>query len=49
MEDRTQISNLYCKYLDEVPGLKLMPRNPNGRDAPWMFGAMVKSILFVIN
>ena len=44
MEDRTQIFNLYHKYLDGVPGLKLMPRNPNGRDAPWMFGVMVKSI-----
>ena len=44
MEDRTRISNLYRKYLDGVPGLKLMPRNPNGRDAPWMFGVMVKSI-----
>ena len=40
MEDRRRIAELYRKQLDSVSGLKLMPLNPFGKDAPWMFGVL---------
>ena len=43
MEDRLRITNGYRKELSGVSGLKLMPFNPYGKDAPWMFGVMVDS------
>lgn len=43
MEDRLRIANGYRKELSGVSGLKLMPSNPYGKDAPWMFGVMVDS------
>ena len=43
MLDRERIANGYRKQLAEITGLSLMPKNLYGRDAPWMFGVMVKS------
>lgn len=43
MEDRLRIANIYRKELSSISGLKLMPSNPYGKDAPWMFGVMVAS------
>ena len=43
MKDRTRIANGYRKELCNVSGLQLMPSNPHGSDAPWMFGVMVES------
>ena len=43
MEDRLRIANSYRKELSGISGLKLMPSNPHGKDAPWMFGVMVAS------
>ena len=43
MEDRLRIANCYRRELSDVPGLKLMPANPYGKDAPWMFGVMIAS------
>ena len=43
MEDRSRISKLYRKYLQGIPGLQLMPINPFGKEAPWMFGVLVNT------
>lgn len=43
MEDRSRIAECYCRHLAGVAGLTLMPKNPYGKDAPWMFGVMVDS------
>ncbi len=43
MRDRNRIGKSYCRHLSGVAGLTLMPRNPHGLDAPWMFGVMVDS------
>jgi perosamine synthetase len=43
MEDRNRISTLYREYLKDVPGIQLMPLNPYGKEAPWMFGVRVQT------
>ena len=43
MDDRMRITKSYRKKLSNTPGIKLIPQNPYGRDAPWMFGVMVES------
>lgn len=43
MEDRERIACCYRRHLSDIPGLSTMPKNTYGRDAPWMFGVMVKS------
>ena len=43
MQDRERIADCYRKQLAEISYLSLMPKNPYGRDAPWMFGVMVES------
>ena len=43
MKDRSRIAEVYREQLSGVTGLTLMPRNPHGKDAPWMFGVMVDS------
>lgn len=43
MEDRVRIASCYRKELGNISGLKVMPSNPYGRDAPWMFGVTVAS------
>ncbi len=43
MQDRERIADCYRKQLAEISNLSLMPKNPYGRDAPWMFGVMVES------
>uniref|UniRef100_A0A1X7U068 Aminotransferase class I/classII domain-containing protein n=2 Tax=Amphimedon queenslandica TaxID=400682 RepID=A0A1X7U068_AMPQE len=43
MEDRKRISATYRENLDKTQGLSLMPLNPSGKEAPWMFGVLVES------
>lgn len=43
MQDRERICSFYRKQLAEISNLSLMPKNPYGRDAPWMFGVIVES------
>ena len=43
MLDRNRIATLYRRALVGTPGVDLMPVNPYGMDAPWMFGVIVKS------
>lgn len=43
IEDRLRIANCYRRELFGLPDLKLMPSNPYGKDAPWMFGVIVAS------
>lgn len=43
MEDRKRIAGTYRKNLNKISGLSLMPVNPYGEDAPWMFGVLVES------
>ena len=42
-KDRTRIAKEYRKELGGVADLELMPTNPYGVDAPWMFGVTVTS------
>ena len=39
--DRVRIAKEYRKELGGVADLELMPTNPYGVDAPWMFGVTV--------
>ena len=43
VKDRERIASDYRRELCSIDGLKLMPTNPHGRDAPWVFGVLVKS------
>ena len=43
MKDRSRIAQLYRKELNGVAGLELMPTNPHGMDAPWVFGVLAES------
>ena len=43
MEDRSRIAQVYRSELDGVAGLELMPMNPYGNDAPWVFAILVES------
>ena len=43
MKDRSRIAQLYRKELNGVAGLELMPTNPHGMDAPWVFGILAES------
>ena len=43
MKDRARIASEYRKELGNLTKLSLMPSNPYGEDAPWMFGVIVAS------
>ena len=43
MQDRERIATQYRSMLGGTPGLELMPSNPFGPDAPWVFGVIVAS------
>lgn len=43
MKDRERIACYYRRMLSSIPSLSVMPKNKYGRDAPWMFGVLVKS------
>ena len=42
-KDRARITSEYRKELGNLPDLTLIPTNPYGEDAPWMFGVIVAS------
>lgn len=43
MQDRERIATQYRRMLGDTPGLQVMPTNPHGADAPWVFGVIVNS------
>ena len=43
MADRNRIARKYRSELQSIPQLTPMPANPNGLDAPWVFGVLADS------